>query len=108
MIQKGKIIKGEDGKWYVEYHKVEYTQPIHKPGVFGVTHKEFTTDILPLHPDDVHQINLDGERFDNIEARILAAPDVEFEIVSDKTAYIYKTKQGFDYIINNYAKLIKI
>ena len=37
---------------------------------------------LPLHPDDVKQINKDAQVFDNIEARIAAYPEVEFEIVS--------------------------
>lgn len=56
---KGKIIKTDQG-WIVEYAK----------------HAE-----LPLHPDDVKQINKDAQVFDNIEARIAAYPDVEFEIV---------------------------
>jgi hypothetical protein len=36
---------------------------------------------LPLHPDDVKQIEEDSKTFDNIEARIAAYPDVDFEIV---------------------------
>ena len=35
----------------------------------------------PLHLDDVKQISADAQVFDNIEARIAAYPDVEFEIV---------------------------
>jgi hypothetical protein len=35
-----------------------------------------------LHPDDVKQIEQDSYLFDNIEARIAAYPDVEFEKVS--------------------------
>ena len=35
---------------------------------------------LPLHPYDVEQIEQDSKRFDNIEARIAAYPDVEFQI----------------------------
>jgi hypothetical protein len=36
---------------------------------------------LPLHPDDIKQINADAQVFDNIEARIAAYPEVEFEVV---------------------------
>jgi hypothetical protein len=57
---KGNLYKTDQG-WVVEYAK----------------HAE-----LPLHPDDVKQINKDAQVFDNIEARIAAYPDVEFEIVS--------------------------
>jgi hypothetical protein len=34
-----------------------------------------------LHPDDVKQIHNDTQVFDNIEARIAAYPEVDFEIV---------------------------
>ena len=34
----------------------------------------------PLHPADAAEIEADSKRFDNIEARIAAYPDVEFEI----------------------------
>jgi hypothetical protein len=37
-------------------------------------------DSLPLHPADIHQIEADSKRFDNIEARIAANPHVEFAI----------------------------
>ena len=43
----------------------------------------FTKSELLLHPDDVKQINRDAQVFDNIEARIAAYPDVEFEIVKE-------------------------
>jgi hypothetical protein len=56
---KGTLHKTEQG-WVVEYAK----------------HSE-----LPLHPDDVKQIEEDSKTFDNIEARIAAYPDVDFEIV---------------------------
>ena len=36
-------------------------------------------ETLPLHPEDVKQINRDAQVFDNIEARIAAYPDVEFD-----------------------------
>jgi len=40
-------------------------------------------DSLPLHPDDVKEIEEDSKIFDNIEARIAAYPEVEFEIVTE-------------------------
>ena len=58
---KGILHKTDQG-WVVEYAK----------------HAE-----LPLHPDDVKQINRDAQVFDNIEARIAAYPEVEFEIVKE-------------------------
>jgi hypothetical protein len=39
---------------------------------------------LPLHPDDVKQINRDAQVFDNIEARIAAYPNVEFDILIEE------------------------
>jgi hypothetical protein len=36
---------------------------------------------LPLHPDNVKQINEWSQVFDNIEGRIKNSPDVEFEVV---------------------------
>jgi hypothetical protein len=54
-------------------------------------------DSLPLHPDDVKQIEEDSKVFDNIEARITAYPDVEFDIVLCSYS---KDKHDF------YAKLI--
>ena len=42
---------------------------------------EYNNGDLPLHPDDVEQITKDSLIFDNIEARITAYPDVEFEIL---------------------------
>jgi hypothetical protein len=61
---KGKIHKTEQG-WVVQY------------GVINSIRS------LPLHPDDVKQINRDAQVFDNIEARIAAYPEVEFEIVKE-------------------------
>ena len=75
---KGKIHKTEQG-WVVEYAK----------------HAE-----LPLHPDDVKQINRDAQVFDNIEARIAAYPEVEFEIVQ------YNGKTPISEGWSGYAKLV--
>ena len=81
------ILHNTDSGWRVSY------------AAYNEISKRWTAGKLPLHPDDVKQINDDAQVFDNIEARIAAYPDVEFEIVS-----------GFD---NNgpdhfpqYAKLI--
>lgn len=56
---------------------------------------------LPLHPYDVKQIQEDSQRFDNIEARISAYPDVEFDIVE---VHNKNGQVGYRYV--NYAKLI--
>jgi hypothetical protein len=72
---KGTLHKTEQG-WIVEYAK----------------HSE-----LPLHPDDVKQIEEDAKVFDNIEARIAAYPDVKFEIVNVWEGGMYPYR---------YAKLI--
>ena len=80
---KGKLIKTDTG-WIVE---------------FPISSLHSTLQELSLHPHDVKQIQRDSERFDNIEARIAAYPDVEFEIVKE---YIDKhTNQ-----LQSYAKLI--
>lgn len=44
---------------------------------------------LPLHPDDVQQIQKDSLIFDNIEARIAAYPDVNFTI--ERYCDVHKT-----------------
>ena len=62
------IIKKTDKGW-----NVLYTQCVPKRIV-----TEWNKS-LPLHPDDVKQINKDAQVFDNIEARIAAYPEVEFD-----------------------------
>jgi len=64
---KGKITKTDQG-WMVSR-------------CVGDGVKEVWEERIPLHPDDVKQINRDAQVFDNIEARIAAYPEVEFEIV---------------------------
>jgi len=59
---KGKLYK-TDNVWYV----------------MGVEEGDWNT-YYQLHPDDVNQIKEDSKIFDNIEARIAAYPEVEFEI----------------------------
>jgi len=59
---KGKLHKTEDHGWIVL----------------------FDDEFLQLHPDDVNDlIDLDNV-FDNVEARIAASPNVEFEIVENQ------------------------
>ena len=90
---KGKITKTEQG-WMVEY-KVDEKTPI--------GHKSWWEKIL-LHPDDVKQIEEDAKIFDNIEARIKAYPDVEFEIVQEWEGISLGTKALSHYKVK-YAKL---
>ena len=67
---KGKLHKKINGEWVVL--KVSQELP---PCDTIVEHG---IEYL-LHPDDVKQINRDAQVFDNIEARIAAYPDVEFD-----------------------------
>jgi len=60
---KGRLIKTEEG-WMVG----------------TVCYADIWSELLPLHPADVEQINRDAQVFDNIEARIAAYPEVEFEV----------------------------
>lgn len=59
------------------------------------------TRFLPLHPDDVNQIVEDSKVFDNIEARIKAYPEVDFEIVVNEGEPLGKGEQPY----KQYAKL---
>lgn len=68
---KGKVTKKFDGSWVIRTKSKE-THPC--PSVVEHGYE------FPLHPDDVKQINADAQVFDNIEARIAAYPEVEFEI----------------------------
>ena len=63
---KGKLVKQEN-QWYVQYK---------------MDSDLIATDggLIPLSPYDVNQIEEDAKRFDNIEARIAAYPDVNFRI----------------------------
>ena len=85
---KGILHKTEQG-WVVRYFDTEKAYDV-----------MYCEESLPLHPDDVKQINADAQVFDNIEARIAAYPDVEFEIVE---GYNENDQVGYRYL--NYAKL---
>lgn len=100
-MQKGKLHKTKN-EWVVVFNKKEQHTMI------GYHDYKTTTvyDQLPLHPDDVNQINKDSQIFDNIDARIKAYPDVYFEIVS---VYVepptnMHSNRGDDV---SYAKLVK-
>jgi hypothetical protein len=60
---KGKLIKTDQG-WMVG----------------TVCYADIWSKLIPLHSEDVKQIEQDSLVFDNIDARIAAYPDVEFEI----------------------------
>lgn len=66
---KGRITKIEQG-WVVRFEDIANLHPI----------TQYYIREIPLHPDDVNQINTDAKVFDNIEARIAAYPDVDFEL----------------------------
>jgi hypothetical protein len=85
---RGVLHKTEQG-WVVRYsNPQEYREPIHS---------------LPLHPDDVKQINADAQVFDNIEARMTAYPYVEFEIFTVDNGAMSFT-EAFE--SKQYAKII--
>ncbi len=60
-------MKGEitlkDGMWYVKAEDGE---------------------MIPLHYDDVEEIKDMAKHFDNIEARILSSPHVDYDLVENK------------------------
>ena len=60
---KGKLVKWDNNRWMV----------------MRIEEGDWET-FYPLSPHDVNQIEEDSKRFDNIEARIAAYPDVEFVI----------------------------
>lgn len=94
---KGKITKTDQG-WMVRY----IDSVLSDMGTRTYYDKE-----LPLHPDDVKQINKDAQVFDNIEARIAAYPDVEFEIVEEDEQDRYTNGEwARSYSTYTYAKLV--
>jgi len=88
---KGNIVKRDGGDWVVWW-----ADSSAKNGA----------RMLPLHPDNVNQIIEDSKVFDNIEARIKAYPDVEFEIVEiiapvEDGTTMYKCAKLTPFISNN-------
>jgi len=86
---KGKLHK-ITGDWYVQY-------------THNTNSKLYGKGNLPLHPADVEQIAKDSLIFDNIEGRIAAYPEVDFEIVSLDNGAMSFTE---GYVSKTYAKLI--
>ena len=85
---KGKLIKTENG-WeveYLEFFRVRKENGIHVDvdvdAYYFLT--EYLIKTLPLHCDDVEQIEEESKVFDNIEARILSSPEIEFEIIKNQ------------------------
>lgn len=78
----GKLRKSDSG-WVVDY-LINSENP----------NAIFTFKSIPLHPDNVKQIEEDSKVFDNIEARIAAYPEVEFEII-DGYALINQKPEDF-------------
>jgi len=88
---KGNIVKRDGGHWIVWW-----TDSSVKNGA----------RMLPLHPDNVNQIIEDSKVFDNIEARIKAYPEVDFEIVEiiapvEDGTTMYKCAKLTPFISNN-------
>ena len=57
---------------------------------------------LRLHPDSIAQMEEDEKIFDNLEARIAAYPEVEYEVHTIATG-----NSEFDILDEDVAKLIK-
>ena len=87
------VLHKVDGDWKVSH------------ATYNTLSKRWTAGKLPLHPDDVKQIEEDAKVFDNIEARIAAYPDVEFEIVEEWEGISLGTKALSHYKVS-YAKLL--
>jgi len=68
---KGRIYRNKEHGWIINYI-VESENP----------NAIYTLKTLPLHSTDVEQIEEWSKIFDNIEARILNDPEVEFEIIN--------------------------
>jgi len=86
------ILRKIDNKWMVQYigHPIDILDG-----------NESLVNYLPLHPDDVKQIEEDGRVFDDIESRIRAYPNVDFVFYE-----IWEEVDG-NTDITTYAKLIK-
>lgn len=95
---KGFIDKGKGG-WFLSYVALSDSE-------VGTVIRE-----LPLHPDDIKELDELEQRFDNLEARIFENPGVEFLIMEECSNYDGKhfgkdcgCREGFV----QYGKLIKI
>jgi hypothetical protein len=86
------VLRKIDNKWMVQYigHPID---------VLGGNHS--LVNYVPLHPDDVKQIEEDSKVFDDIESRIRAYPNVDFVFYD-----VWKEVDGYTHI-TTHAKLIK-
>jgi hypothetical protein len=66
-----------DGSWFVNYIQRDSSNVIQNEVLIS----------LPLHPEDINQIEEDSKIFDNIIGRILSYPDVEFNIIEECPHY---------------------
>lgn len=73
----------KDNSWYVKYPDCKI------PDVGRFCER---TILTPIHPDNLNLINEYSRVFDNINARILAYPYVEFEIVEIENKEYAKIK----------------
>jgi hypothetical protein len=89
---KGKLIYDQDG-WWVQHAA---TSPD------GTEY--FQADTM-LHPDDVKFLEDCSLWFDNIEGKVIANPDVEFEMVTETAMSVGNSEEQDEYTIR-YAKLI--
>jgi len=89
---KGKLIYDQDG-WWVQHAA---TSPD------GTEY--FQADTM-LHPDDVKFLEDCSLWFDNIEGKVIANPDVEFEMVIETVMSVGNSEEQDEYTIR-YAKLI--
>jgi hypothetical protein len=76
---KGTLTKINDN-WVVKYPK------------YPPTSKVYDTETLPLHPDNVADIEESAQIFDNIEARIAAENEVKFDIVISALDFVTYAK----------------
>ena len=88
---KGLLYKDKaSGQWMI---KEALTTPM--VGIVG-----FRT--LRLHPNDVKEMEEQEKLFDNLEARVAAYPEVEYEVYTIATG-----KSEWDVLDEDVAKLIK-
>ncbi len=89
------ILYKEQDKWWVKYLATGDVSSSGEPMIASFWLR------IPLHPDDVAAFNEFEKRFDNLEARINANPEVTFEEVEELPA------DGNYMEPNFFAKLIK-
>lgn len=97
---KGKLVKKNE-TWVVKYMSQKFFVTNKK--TLGGYKKIWKENELPLHPDDVKQINEDALIFDDIVARINAYPDIEFDFITEPNMFRSSGNIQENYI--TYAKL---